>query len=175
MFNVVFIRNLIFEIHKNIGVVLHLIFRLKFNKLFSRALILLLFYICIINQSLANTKINSESEYFESFLIEAAKNFYNAEVIEPHSVYVNIMAAIVDGGPAHTDNSRFHGRERANTPMWLLRAMLWSDLFDDYEIVQATAIWWLDDVEGGGLYFWPDGPDRPPQHHVEKMANTYTK
>ena len=104
--------------------------------------------------------------------IEAAKIFYDAEVIEPHSVYVNIMAAILDGGPAHTDNSRFHGRERANTPMWLLRAMLWSDLFDDYEIVQATAIWWLDDVEGGGLYFWSDGPDRPPQHHVGKMANT---
>ncbi len=104
--------------------------------------------------------------------IQAAKSFYDAEVIEPHSVYVNIMAAIEDGGPAHTDNPRFHGRERANTPMWILRAMLWSDLFDDYEIVQATAIWWLDDVEGGGLYFWPDGPNNPPRHHVGEMANT---
>jgi len=104
--------------------------------------------------------------------IETAKSFYDAEIIEPHSVYVNVMAAIEDGGPAHTDNPRFHGRERANTPMWLLRAMLWSDLFDDYEIVQATAIWWLDDVEGGGLYFWPDGPEKPPHHHVGSMANT---
>ena len=74
MFNIVFIRNLLFEIHKNLGVVLHLIFRFKFTKLFSRALILLLFYICIINQSLANTIVNSESEYFESLLIENAKN-----------------------------------------------------------------------------------------------------
>ena len=78
--NVVFIRNLLFEIHKNLGVVLHLIFRFKFTKLFSGALILLLFYICIINQSLANTMVNSESEYFESLLIEAAKNF-NEEII----------------------------------------------------------------------------------------------
>ena len=80
MFNVVFIHNLLFEIHKNLGVVLHLIFRFKFTKLFSRVLIFLLFYICIINQSLANTKVNSESEYFESLLIEAAKNF-NEEII----------------------------------------------------------------------------------------------
>ena len=55
MFNVVFIRSLIFEIHKNFGVVLFLIFRFKFGKLVSRALILLLFY-TIINQSLANTR-----------------------------------------------------------------------------------------------------------------------
>ena len=74
MFNVVFIRNLLFKIHKNFGVVLHLIFRFKFTKLLSRALIFLLLYICIINQSLANTKVNSESEYFESLLIENAKN-----------------------------------------------------------------------------------------------------
>jgi len=80
IFNVVFIRNLLFEIHKNLGVVLHLIFRFKFTKLFSRALILLLFYICIINQSLANTIVNSESEYFESLLIETAKNL-NEEII----------------------------------------------------------------------------------------------
>jgi len=104
--------------------------------------------------------------------IKSAQEFYDAEIIEPHSVYVNMMAAIVDGGPAHTDNPRFHGRERGNTPMWLLRAMLWSDLFDEYEIVQATAIWWLNDVEGGGIYFWPNGPDNPPQHHVGDMANT---
>ena len=72
--NVVFIRNLLFKIHKNFGVVLHLIFRFKFTKLLSRASILLLLYICIINQSLANTIVNSESEYFESLLIENATN-----------------------------------------------------------------------------------------------------
>lgn len=104
--------------------------------------------------------------------IEAARAFYGAEVIEPHSVYVNLMTSIADGGPAHTDNPRFHGRDRTNTPMWLLRAMLWSGLFNDFEIVQATAIWWMNDVEGGGLYYWPNGPDGPPDHHVGNMANT---
>jgi hypothetical protein len=104
--------------------------------------------------------------------LEAARSFYDAEVVEPQSVYVNLMTSIADGGPAHTDNPRFHGRDRTNTPMWLLRAMLWSGLFDEYEILQATAIWWMNDVEGGGLLYWPDGPDSPPQQHVGAMANS---
>ena len=126
------------------------------------------------NDWVHDTYIAEGSEIFlnNDTYIEQSKAFYNADIIEPHSVYVNIMAAINDGGPAHTDNSRFHGRERANTPMWLLRAMTWSHLFNAYEIVQATAIWWLDDVEGGGLLYWPDGPDHPPTEHVGDMKNT---
>ncbi len=104
--------------------------------------------------------------------IEAAKAFYGAEVVEPQSVYVNLMTSMAEGGPAHTDNPRFHGRDRTNTPMWLLRMMLWSGLFERYEILQATAIWWMNDVEGGGLYFWPHGPDQPPEQHAGAMANT---
>jgi hypothetical protein len=104
--------------------------------------------------------------------VEAAQQFYGAEVVEPKSVYVNLMTSIADGGPAHTDNPRFHGRDRTNTPMWLLRAMLWSGLFDDFEIVQATAIWWMNDVDGGGLFYWPHGPARPPELHEGAMANT---
>ena len=104
--------------------------------------------------------------------IEAARAFYGAEVVEPKSVYVNLMAAIAEGGPAHTDNPRFHGRDRTNTPMWLLRTMLWSDLFDQFEIVQATAIWWMHDVEGGGLLYWPEGPEHAPREYVGAMGNT---
>lgn len=109
---------------------------------------------------------------FHERVIQAARDFYDAEVIAPHSVYVNLMAAIEKGGPAHTDNPRFHGRDRSNTPMWLLRTMLWSGLFDRYAIVQATSIWWMNDVEGGGLLYWPDGPDQPPREHAGDMMNT---
>ncbi len=104
--------------------------------------------------------------------IEAAKAFYGAEVVEPQSVYVNLMTSMAEGGPAHTDNPRFHGRDRTNTPMWLLRMMLWSGLFERYEILQATAIWWMNDVDGGGLYYWPHGPGQPPEQHAGAMANT---
>ena len=78
--------------------------------------------------------------------IRAAKAFYNAEVVVPHTIYVNLMAAIAEGGPAHTDNPVFRGRSRKNTPMMLLRTMLWSGLFKHWVIDQATAIWWLNDV-----------------------------
>ncbi|HVH06780.1 MAG TPA: hypothetical protein VNE71_12355 [Myxococcota bacterium] len=105
-------------------------------------------------------------------VIRAARDFYGAEVIVPHSVYVNVMVALDRAGPAHTDNPRFQGRDRTNTPMWLLRTMLWSNLFDRFAIVQATSIWWMNDVEGGEFRYWPKGPDAPPERHVGDMANT---
>ena len=103
---------------------------------------------------------------------QAARDFYDAEVVLPHSVYVNLMVGIHEAGPAHTDNPRFQGRDRSNTPMWLLRTMLWSGLFEPWTIVQATSIWWMNDVEDGGFHYWPDGPDKPRQEHVGNMANT---
>ena len=105
-------------------------------------------------------------------IIQAAKDFYGAEVVIPRSIYVNLMAAIAEGGPAHTDNPVFRGRNRSNTPMMLLRSMLWSGLFDRWIITQATSIWWLNDTEGGGLRYWPNGPAQPPERHVGAMANT---
>jgi hypothetical protein len=114
----------------------------------------------------------SELFLFHERVTQAARDFYDAEVIVPHSVYVNVMAGIEKSGPAHTDNPRFQGRDRSNTPMWLLRTMLWSDLFDGHAITQATSIWWMNDVEGGGLLYWPDGPDKPPREHIGDMANT---
>jgi len=89
----------------------------------------------------ANLRVEgSELFLFHERVMQAARDFYDAEVIVPHSVYVNLMAAIERSGPAHTDNPRFQGRDRSNTPMWLLRSMLWSGLFDDHAIVQATSI-----------------------------------
>jgi hypothetical protein len=114
----------------------------------------------------------SELFLFHERVTQAARDFYDARVIAPHSVYVNLMAAIEKSGPAHTDNPRFQGRDRSNTPMWLLRTMLWSGLFDRHAIVQATSIWWMNDVEGGGFRYWPDGPEKPPREHVGDMANT---
>ncbi len=103
---------------------------------------------------------------------DAAKEFYDAEVIVPHTIYVNVMGPTSTHGPAHTDNPIFRGLDRTTAPMHVLRAMLWSSLFDEWAITQATSIWWLDDVDGGGLLYWPDGPARPPTRHDDHMANT---
>ena len=105
-------------------------------------------------------------------VIEAARQFYAAEVIVPHTVYVNLMGPNAAPGPAHTDNPVFRGLDRTNTPMHVLRAMFWSGLFEPWAITQATSIWWMNDVDGGGLLYWPDGPGVPPACHVGHMANT---
>jgi hypothetical protein len=99
-------------------------------------------------------------------IIDAARRFSGAEVVVPHTVYVNLMAAIAECGPAHTDNPVFRGRNRSNTPMLLLRTMLWSGLFGRWEISQVTSIWWMNDVEGGGFSYWPEGPEKQPRRHV---------
>ena len=114
----------------------------------------------------------SELFLFHERVTQAARDFYDAEVVLPHSVYVNVMVALAESGPAHTDNPRFHGRDRTNTPMWLLRTMLWSGLFERYAIAQATSIWWMNDVEGGAFRYWPDGPEAAWKEHVGDMANT---
>lgn len=104
--------------------------------------------------------------------VAASKRFYGAEVVVPHTVYVNMMGPVAEHGPAHTDNPVFQGLDRTNMPMWLLRAMLWSGLFDRWAITQSTAIWWRNDVDGGALLYWPQGPDAPPAVHHGAMANT---
>lgn len=114
----------------------------------------------------------SEIFLFHERVMQTARDVYGAEVVVPHSVYVNLMVAMDRAGPAHTDNPRFQGRDRSNTPMWLLRIMFWSGLFERWTITQVTSIWWRSDVEGGGFFYWPEGPDRPPREHVGHMANT---
>ncbi|MCP4907461.1 MAG: hypothetical protein GY910_20985 [bacterium] len=105
--------------------------------------------------------------------IETAKQFWGADEIVPQSIYANVMVGLCDCGPVHTDNPKFRGRERQNTPMKLLRIMLFSELFKRWEITQATAIWWLNDIsEGGGLAYWADGHRKPPRRHLDNMANT---
>ena len=123
-----------------------------------------------VNETLAVT--GSELFFHHPGYMECARAYYGTKMVEPHSVYVNLMMAMPIAGPAHTDNPRFAGRDQSNTPMWVLRAMLESGLFDDVAFPQATAIWWLNDVEGGGIRYWPYGPDQPPVEHADKMANT---
>ena len=123
-----------------------------------------------VNETLAVP--GSEVFFHHPGYMECARAYYGTEMVEPHSVYVNLMMAMPIAGPAHTDNPRFAGRDQSNTPMWVLRAMLESGLFDDVAFPQATAIWWLNDVEGGGIRYWPHGPDQPPVEHADEMANT---
>jgi len=114
----------------------------------------------------------SELFLWNERFMEAAREFYSAQEIVPRSVYVNLMISLNESGPAHTDNPTFRGRDRTNTPMMLLRVMMASGLFDRWQIVQVTSIWWMNDVEGGGFSYWAHGPGQAPERHVGDMANT---
>ena len=108
---------------------------------------------------------------FHEEVTAAARRFYEAEVVVPHTLYVNVMGPTHRCGPAHTDNPVFQGRNRQNTPMMLLRIMSASGLFEPWTIPQATSIWWMNDVEGGGLRYWPNGPGEAPERVCGDMAN----
>tara|TARA_B110000444_G_C18786375_1_gene570172 strand:- start:294 stop:1115 length:822 start_codon:yes stop_codon:yes gene_type:complete len=106
-------------------------------------------------------------------IVTAAKEFCGgAKYFVPHSVYVNLMAAMLQSGPCHTDNPKFRGRERVNTPQRLLRNMFSSGLFNSWYIDQMTCIWWMSDIEGGAFTYWPNGPDQEPLRRHGDMANS---
>ncbi len=121
----------------------------------------------------ADLRVEGAELFLENEAIsDAARRYYQAEIVEPHTMYVNLMTNMAESGPAHTDNPYFRGIDRTNVPMGFLRGMFWSGLFRRWSVESATSIWWLNDVDGGAFSYWPDGPDKPPQHHVGDMANT---
>jgi len=65
-----------------------------------------------------------------TFADAAAEVFPGAAIVEPTTVYVNVMGPCPYPFVAHTDVPVFHGASRANTPLWLLNQMLASQLFD---------------------------------------------
>jgi len=79
-------------------------------------------------------------------VLDTIRQFYDSEVVIPHTLFVNVMAAITECGPVHTDNPLSRGRDRSNTPMLLLRTMLWSRLFERWRPDQATSIWWMNEA-----------------------------
>ena len=93
------------------------------------------------------------------FIDAAAQVFGRGAVIEPTTVYVNVMGPCDYPFVAHTDVPVFRGRSRAYTPVWLLHLMHTSGLFADERIAMATAVSWFFDGPGGDFYYWPDGPE----------------
>jgi hypothetical protein len=92
----------------------------------------------------------------------AAKVFGGAHEVRPQIVYVNCFAPIPAFDHGHVDIPAFRGIDRTRHPVWLLGLMLRSGLFEDWRIPIATGVACYYDGPGGGLHYWPDGPERPP-------------
>ena len=101
---------------------------------------------------------------------EAARRVHGRPVIEPASVFANLM---VPGQELalHTDVPEFRGCNRKTCPQWLLVAMHHSGLFSEWRMPIATGVAWFHDCKGGEFAFYPNGPDAPAVAH-EVTFNT---
>jgi len=103
--------------------------------------------------------------------VEAARRLFDAEIVRPKIVYVNLMAPIGFAGEGHLDVAAFRGIDRSEYPIWLLQQMHRSGLFDDWQIQNATAVSWFYEGEGGAFDYWADGPGSPPRSVSKPFSN----
>lgn len=108
--------------------------------------------------------------FYNPHFIEGAKKSFNAKVITPHSMLLNINAPMQTGRP-HFDTCRFRGATEANYPLWLIVAMHHSFLFTKWSVPVATALSWFYRGKGGGFECWPDGPENPSEMHETPLWN----
>jgi hypothetical protein len=98
-------------------------------------------------------------------------------VVRPQAVYVNVMAPTPFSFPPHLDIPAFRGFTRATQPVWLLKTMKTSGLFEEWRTKIATAVSWFYSGVGGDFHYWPDGPngsmavERSPYGNVGVLAD----
>ncbi len=95
--------------------------------------------------------------------VAAARRLFDAAIVRPHIVYVNLSLPMPCGDGGHTDVPAFRGVDRTRHPIWLLTVMGRSGLFERWRVPIATAVAWFYAGAGGEFTYWPDGPDRPPR------------
>jgi hypothetical protein len=94
--------------------------------------------------------------------VAAAHRAFDAAIVRPHIVYVNLSLPMPCGDAGHTDVPAFRGIDRTRYPVWLLVTMGRSGLFERWRVRIATAVAWFYSGRGGEFTYWPDGPDRAP-------------
>jgi hypothetical protein len=103
--------------------------------------------------------------------IEAAQQLFDAEIVIPEQLFVNLTGPR-DGDPfSHTDIPEFVGFDRANSPGWFLLAMGQSGQFEDIRMNIATAVCWFHRGDRGYFRYWPDGRDEPSVRHEHMWNN----
>lgn len=104
--------------------------------------------------------------------VDAAHAVYGPGcVVRPTTVYVNIMGATPFPFPPHLDVPAFAGFTRADHPIWLLKVMKTSGLFEAWRTRIATAVSWFYDGPGGVFHYWPNGPEGPAHSEVPPFRN----
>lgn len=92
--------------------------------------------------------------------IAAAKESFGAGVVRPESMKLNLNGPMGPGAQ-HRDVCRFRGATHADFAHWVPVAMHHSELFGRWSVPVASALTWFYRGVGGGLEYWPEGPQRP--------------
>jgi len=104
--------------------------------------------------------------------IAAAHAVYGAGcIVRPTNAYVNIMGPTPFPFMPHLDVPAFRGFTRAEHPIWLLKIMQNSGMFEQWRIHIATAVSWFYEGEGGDFNYWPEGPQGPQMTESPPMRN----
>lgn len=105
--------------------------------------------------------------------VRAAQALFDAEIVRPTTVYVNLTHQLpFPQGAGHTDVPVFRGFDRSRWPITLLTIMGLSGLFEDVRVRVATAVAWFYGGTDGGFEYWPSGPDAPSVVHEGTIDNT---
>lgn len=110
---------------------------------------------------------------FSERFTDAAKQLFDAQIVRPTTVYVNLTWQLpFPQGAGHTDVPAFRGFDRTRYPITFLTIMGLSGLFEDVRVKVATAVAWFYAGTDGGFEYWPDGPDAPSVVHEGAIDNT---
>jgi hypothetical protein len=110
-----------------------------------------------------------ESERFTA----AAKTLFDAEIVRPTTVYVNLTWQLpFPQGAGHTDVPAFRGFDRTTWPIAFLTIMGLSGLFEAERVKVATAVAWFYGGEDGGFEYWPQGVGGSSIRHEGSIDNT---
>jgi hypothetical protein len=105
--------------------------------------------------------------------IEAARQLFDAEIVRPTTVYVNLTWQLpFPQGAGHTDVPAFRGFDRSTYPITFLTIMGLSGLFEDVRVKVATGVSWFYLGADGGFEYWPEGPEAPSLLHEGAIDNT---
>ncbi len=117
-------------------------------------------------------RVDGAAELLHSAVfVEAAQQLFDAEVVVPEQLFVNLTGPRGGDSFSHTDIPEFVGIDRSNAPGWFLSAMGKSGQFEDVRKNIATAVCWFHRGDRGYFRYWPDGRDAPSVRH-EDMWNT---
>lgn len=106
-------------------------------------------------------------------LIDGARRLFDAEIVRPQTIYVNLTWQLPFAqGAGHTDIPAFRGVDRTSHPVTFLTLMGASGLFEKERVKVATAVSWFYRGTDGGFEYWPDGPDSPSVIHEGSIDNT---